>query len=438
MAGTPIPAERITAFLQAYQDALREGCAPVGQPVGCGQRAASAEAARRLGMSRSQMITCVSKLRAAGQFAAPLAFAPAPAPDGFVVTSHSAQTDAAGMVEREWTKSKPAPGEVFAPIEGHMIAGESALVDGEGRTLAKWIKTRQGNSGALVDGLREAFAAYAGAGEASAAPSVTVADLLTLYPVPDLHLGMYAWAAETGQDYDIDIAARRAMDGVSALVAQSQPSETAVILVLGDYFHADNQKNVTPGHGHQLDVDGRRPKVYRAGAELLMRVVDRVLSKHARARLVIIPGNHDPDSALTLTVALSIFYGANARVEVDDGPNAVWYHRFGRVLLGATHGHTMKPDRMAMMLATDRAEDWGRTDHKHFFFGHVHHMTALEVGPVVVESFNTPAGRDAHAHSSGYRSGQAMHAITFHRTDGEIGRHRVNIRAKARIRVKAA
>jgi hypothetical protein len=58
------------------------------------------------------------------------------------------------------------------------------------------------------------------------------------------------------------------------------------------------------------------------------------------------------------------------------------------VLLGATHGHTMKPDRMAMMLADDRAKDWGEADHRHFFFGHVHHESAREVAGVRVESFH--------------------------------------------------
>ena len=44
-----------------------------------------------------------------------------------------------------------------------------------------------------------------------------------------------------------------------------------------------------------------------------------------------------------------------------------------------------------------------------------------------VESFNTIAAKDAHAHGGGYRSGQALNALTFHRERGEIGRHRVNL-----------
>ena len=88
----------------------------------------------------------------------------------------------------------------------------------------------------------------------------------------------------------------------------------------------------------------------------------------------------------------------------------------------------MRPERMAMMLATDRAKDWGETEYRHFFFGHIHHETAKEVGPVRVESFSSPAAKDAYAAAGGYRSGRALNAVTFHAERGEICRHRVNIR----------
>lgn len=113
---------------------------------------------------------------------------------------------------------------------------------------------------------------------------------------------------------------------------------------------------------------------------------------------------------------------------VAGAPGDHWFRRFGKCLLGATHGHTMKPQQMAMMLATDRARDWGETDHRHMFFGHIHHETAKECGPVRVESFSSPASKDAHAAAGGYRSSRALNAVTFHAEDGEVCRHRVNIK----------
>jgi hypothetical protein len=46
---------------------------------------------------------------------------------------------------------------------------------------------------------------------------------------------------------------------------------------------------------------------------------------------------------------------------------------------------------------------------------------------------------DAYAAGGGFRSGQALSAITFHREGGEIGRHRVNIiPGRPRVWVRAA
>lgn len=122
-------------------------------------------------------------------------------------------------------------------------------------------------------------------------------------------------------------------------------------------------------------------------------MIDLALQKHDQVLVRMLPGNHDQDAALALTVALSVFYSANKRVVVDDDRELHWFMRFGKVLLGATHGHTMKPDRMAMMMATDRAEDWGLTLFKHFFFGHIHHESDEGDRPGALRGFSTIASR---------------------------------------------
>lgn len=360
--------------------------------------------------------------------------APPPAPEGFVITRVGVQTDADGQTERQWITSKPPPGAAFAPLPGHVIKGESALVDAEGRTIARWVKTREGSAPALIEGLQEAFAAHAGGAGVAPVPAIADADLLTLYPLPDLHLGMYAWGRETGDAYDVGIATRRALDSVDVLIGQSRPSAHAVVLGLGDYFHANDHRAATPRSNHALDVDGRWPKVFAAGAQLAIGIIDRALRKHQAVEVRFLPGNHDPDAAVCLTVALALFYADDPRVTVDDDPGLVWYRRHGVSLIGATHGHTMRADRMAMMMAADRPEDWGETWCRVMFSGHVHHEGGKEVGPVRVESLGTPAARDAYAQGAGFRSGRAMQAMTYHLVDGEIGRHRVNLAPRVRGR----
>lgn len=347
--------------------------------------------------------------------------------DGMVIGKNSITYDDSGNLLRQSVQFKPDSGDVYEVPDGHVVKGESVLLDPDNRVLAKWIKTREGAGEGLVDALKEAFDSYDGMAGTVPLPLVLNNDLLTVYPIPDLHFGMYGWAQECGADYDVEIASKIITESLNDLIERSAPSTKAVILGLGDHFHANDSKAATPGSGNRLDVDTRWARVFGLGARLTTLLVDMVARKHKYVEVKFLPGNHDPDSSMALTVALSLFYSKNDRIYVNDDPSIAWYYRFGKVLMGATHGHSMPPARMAMILANDRAKDWGETEYRHLFYGHFHRRTAEEIGPVIVESFASPAARDAWNANSGYRSGRRMTAITFHKDFGEISRHTRNI-----------
>lgn len=435
--------------LDAYRRAVNLGYVPVGQPVGTGRRSAIWVVAAELRRSHSWVKRKLQKAapslflwpadgrqeipddvegrlmalrgEAGGPPIPPLARPPA----GMQVRTNAGEYDKDGNLKRQWVKTGQAGGVDYEIPQGHIVKGESALVDPSGRVLAKWVKTRQAEAAGMAEGFREFFDGYAGLAPAIAAPKAAMGDLLTIYPIPDLHFGMLSWGSETGIDYDITVAAKDAIQSAGSLVSQSMPSRHATVLFLGDYYHQNDAQNATPRSKNILDVDGRWQKIFRAGAELAARLVEQVARKHAEVEVVALPGNHDPDAAICLSVALSFLFKKSPRVKVNESAGLIWYRRFGECLLGGTHGHTMGPDRMAMLLAADRPEDWGATKHRSFFFGHVHRESAREVGGVRVEGFSAAAARDAYAYNAGYRAGRALSAITFHKARGEIGRHRV-------------
>ncbi len=310
--------------------------------------------------------------------------------------------------------------------QGHIVKGVSTLVDAEGNVTAQWIKTRDEPSG-IVDALIEVFKDYDGLAVPAPTPADCDEDLLSVYPIADQHNGLLSWGEETGEDYDLKIGATRLRECMTRLVAQSPRSKTGIVLNLGDWQHTDDAKNMTPGHHNILDVDSRYFKILTAGVQLMMDCIEMAKQKHELVIVRNIPGNHDPHASIALTVALSAFYSKDPRVIVDDDPSDFFYHRFGNTLIGATHGHKMKPDKMAMHMAVTRSKDWGETKFRHYYFGHIHHETAKEVGNVRVESFQTVAAKDAWAASHGYCAGQSLTSITHHRIHGEIGRHRVNV-----------
>jgi hypothetical protein len=346
---------------------------------------------------------------------------------GFRISKTTIVNDESGNAVREFIQQAPEHGDVFEMPDGHVAKGISALVDGEGRIIQQWIKTtRDTIIPAMVEACKTVFAEIDRA-TIIEPPAETFAHLCNVYPIADQHNGLVSWGRETGENYDLKIGAARLRSCMQRLVAQSIASRLAIIINLGDWQHTDDATNMTPGHSNVLDVDSRYFKILSAGIRLMKDCVDLALQKHKQVIVRNIPGNHDPHASIALTVALAEFYSNEPRVTIDQDPSDFFYYRFGETLMGATHGHKMKPDRMAMNMAVNRREDWGATKYHWFLFGHIHHETVREVGDVRVESFQSLSAKDAWSASHGYLSGQSLSSITLHKKDGEIGRHRINI-----------
>lgn len=260
-------------------------------------------------------------------------------------------------------------------------------------------------------------------GECIPPPPSTLSDLLAVYPVGDPHLGMYAWGEEAQQDWDLDksLAVHRA--AIDHLVSTGPRAERALFVPLGDILHADNADNRTSRGGHALDVDTRYAKIVRAARDLLVYCIDRLLEHHAHVTVDALAGNHDDHSALTLSVGLDSHYHNEPRVDVSLSPALHRYHRHGKCLVGLTHGHTTRSmDKLAGVMACDRPEDWGETEHRMWIVGHLHHTKRIELAGCVAEIFRTLAPRDAWAQGAGFRGGRDMHRIVLHRDHGEVSR----------------
>lgn len=319
--------------------------------------------------------------------------------------------------------TRPAP----APF---LVKGVSTLYDADGVQKAQWVKTSLDQS--KVEELVKAFVEsmvdeVRGTSPKIPAPKVSDDDLLAVYPMGDPHIGMYAWAEEAGDDFDLEIAERITNGVVDRLVSAAPNASTAVILPLGDTFHANDQTNATPGHKHQLDVDSRFPKVLRVGIKMTRSLILRALTKHQKVIVRVEPGNHDPQAKWALTFALAAYFENDPRVEIDLSPAKFWFYRFGKVLIGSTHGDTAKHEVLPGVMAADRAEDWGQTKHRYWYTGHVHHQAVKEFPGVICESFRTLAAKDAYAAGHGYRAGRDMYCIVHHKDHGEVERHRCDI-----------
>lgn len=351
-------------------------------------------------------------------------------PQGFEVKSLNKQFDADGNLLRQSVGSRPGPGGKFELPAGHVVKGLSVLTDANGQTIAQWTKTRAGEMSPeyWADVIKAAFEGYVPALAFIPEPDADK-DLATILPVSDAHFGLYAYGAESGEDYDLKIADETNRATFARLMQATPPSGQAVILGLGDLLHADNPANTTAKSGHALDVDTRHSKVRQTAVMFMIFCVDEAKRRHAKVSVRILPGNHDEVSSGAIALALWAWFRNDDRVTVDIDPSRFWWWRFGQTLLGATHGDMAKMADLPLIMARDRAQDWGATTYRYILSGHIHHKSAMEIGGVIVESFQSTAAKDAWHAGMGFGAGRSMQAITLHSERGEISRSKVAIRA---------
>ena len=249
---------------------------------------------------------------------------------------------------------------------GFAIKGTSTYYNEDGKIKGQWVKTKR-NEEEAAEVLRE-FVQDLCKGVTPLPPMKAPLphcdqDLLACYVLGDPHFGMRAWAPEAGEDFDLDIADKVTRGAVDRLVMSAPEAATALLLNLGDMFHADNQKNQTQS-GHQLDVDGRYRKVQRVGLMAMVHAVRRLMEKHARVIVRINSGNHDDISSSALALMLDCYFHMEPRVEIEVSPAEFWFLEFGNVLIGSTHGDSAKGPDLPSIMATDKPEAWGRTRHR--------------------------------------------------------------------------
>lgn len=346
---------------------------------------------------------------------------------GFRVSQTTSVHDADGSPVRRFVQQKPKRGDQFAVPPGHLVKGVSALLDADGREIQKWVKTKEGDLDPLqvVEWVKGALVGYDAAAAPLPGPSAPTADLLTLIPLADFHLGMFAWHRETEQNWDLKIAERTIGAAIEGVIARAPSSGEAIVLGGGDLLHSDSNENKTAKSGNPLQVDGRYQKVVQTACRLVVRTVDAALRQHGKVTVRILPGNHDEHACVAVTWHLAAWYRNEPRVTVDTDPSLFFWRRFGKVMLGATHGHTVKIKNMPQIMAHRRAEDWGVTRHRHIHGFHLHHAEkayTIEGQGCISEIHQSPAPQDAWHFGAGFLSGRSVQSITYHATRGEHAR----------------
>ncbi|QYC53029.1 hypothetical protein [Salmonella phage vB_SalS_TU03] len=309
--------------------------------------------------------------------------------------------------------------------DGYKIKGTSSLVDEFGNTKLQWVKTdtdaeRQVElMHAVIDGMKSGITPVS---EVPPPKKRLNEKLLNLYTVSDFHLGMLAWADESGDDWDMKIAEDLFSKWFDAAFQKAPDAGVGVINLLGDFAHFDSLDAVTPASGHVLDADTRYQKLVRYMIRMVRRVVNMALIKHKSVRLLIVQGNHDESGMIWLAEMFSTLYDNEPRVFVDTSADVYKMVQHGKTTLFFHHGHKARFDAIEPVMIAKFRKAFGESVYSYAHVGHLHHQKIVESRNMVVEQHRTLAAKDAYASRGGWMSGRSANVITYSAEYGEVAR----------------
>ena len=316
--------------------------------------------------------------------------------------------------------------------EGFIAKGISTYYNQDGEVTGQWVKSasdRQRQVEILIERLEE--------GSSNFTPFMpteinheTDDNLLSLLTITDFHLGMYSWADETGDDWDVGIARDVFLNSIADMIAACPKSKVGILNQLGDFLHFDSLSAVTPASGHLLDADTRYGKLVDLSMEVMTEAVKILLNRFERVIVVQAEGNHDMAGSVWLRKHIKHMFVNEPRVEVMDVEFPYYAMLWGEIMLAFHHGHKKKMGHLQKLFSSEpryRAI-WGAAKHTYIHTGHMHHERVVEDAGSVVEQHPTLSGRDAYAARGGWISQRGAKVITYHKTDGET--HRFTVRPR--------
>jgi hypothetical protein len=196
----------------------------------------------------------------------------------------------------------------------------------------------------------------------------------------DHHFGQLSWAEETrGQHYDVKIAEELALDAVRYELSRIKDVKPErILLPIGNDFFNVNSRDDTTVHGTRQAEDDRWQKTFVAGRRLWVKIIEMCL-QIAPVDVIIILGNHDAERSFYLGDALECWFYNAPDVTVDNSPVLRKYYRWGKSLLGFTHGSEERKGKGVLinLMAVEKPQDWADTKYREWHKGHLHAASSL-------------------------------------------------------------
>lgn len=251
--------------------------------------------------------------------------------------------------------------------------------------------------------------------------------LLIIDPA-DIHIGKLSVKEETGENYDIEIAKKRCIDGVNGIIEKSKgfPIEKIILVIGNDILHRDNPQNTTTA-GTRQDVSGMWWQAFKEAKDMYVKIVENLLTI-ANVEVIYCPSNHDYASGFMLADSLESWFHANTNISFLNTIIHRKYVRYGKNMLGFDHGDGSKERDTKDLMADEEPVMWGQTKFRYVYKHHVHHkrkvsyLSGKDYIGVTVEFLRSPTATDGWHHRNGYLAPKAVEGFIHHKDNGQVAR----------------
>lgn len=244
--------------------------------------------------------------------------------------------------------------------------------------------------------------------------------------IPDIHFGKLSHAEESGEDYDLKIAGNRFTEAIDDILSNTNLSTISRILfpIGNDMFNVDNMNSTTTG-GTPQDTDTRFHKMVVYVKNILIQSVLK-LKTIAPVDVLVVPGNHDEQSAFMLGEILDAYFHNDPDVFVDNSPKLRKYYQFGKNSILLTHGDKEKHSNLGMIFAAENPRIWADTSFRFIQLGHYHHNKKInylyndEFQGFQIQILPSLSPNDKWHYGKGFISLKQAKGFIFHKDKGLV------------------
>lgn len=246
---------------------------------------------------------------------------------------------------------------------------------------------------------------------------------LLVIDIADLHIGKLSSAFETGEDYNCQVAVKRAKEGLIGIIQKSKGYTIDKILFVAgnDILHTDNTKSSTTS-GTPQDTDGMWYDNFLTAKRLYIELLE-MLIPIAEVEVVYNPSNHDYTHGFFLMQLIEAHFNNSSNIKFNvDMKHRKAFQYFGN-FIGTTHGDGAKIDALPLLYATENAVMWANTKYRYVYTHHVHHKNGKDFPGITIESLRSPSGTDSWHHRNGFCGGvKAIEGYIHSKHNGQVAR----------------